>query len=306
MGQRQRLGSAEPFVSNGSNDITEISSCRSSGSNDNNSIAVATVGHDGSCEGETSCNGETTTTVSIPHKKRSRECTRKDLSDERVLFLITHHSNWNPFLLCLLSCVCKKTAAIADRVLWREFCRSRAPKMVSDLLAGAKNGRIDGGWYALGKLFLYCAGCNQSMTSTLFPMRPVAGHFRPRTRFSRTAGRSFLVPHCRTDALYVSDPCEHANEPEDVGLFRGVFRGFDKSETKRLLTSKRVQLEEEEICAFCKARVWSMGAAQMIPKSASTRLAAFNGNVDYFVCLNGHVNGKCSLLPLSDSDEDQY
>lgn len=292
MGQRQRLSSAEPFVSNGSNDI---SSC--SGSNNNNSIAVATVVRDGSC------NGETTTVVSIPHKKRSRECTPKDLSDERVLFLITHHSNWNPFLLCLLSCVCKKTAAIADRVLWREFCRSRAPKMVSDLLVGAKNGRIDGGWYAVAKLFLYCAGCNQSTTGTHFPMRPVPGHFRPRTRFSRTAGRSFLIPHCRRkDTLYVSDPCEHANEPEDVGLFRGVFRGFDKSETKRLLTSKRVQLEKEEMCAFCKARVWSMGAAQMIPNSASARLAAFNGNVEYFVCLNGHVNGTCSLLPLSDSD----
>ena len=34
-------------------------------------------------------------------------------------------------------------------------------------------------------------------------------HFVRTTRFSKTSGRSFLVPECRSDVLYISDPCEH-------------------------------------------------------------------------------------------------
>ncbi|KAI5062022.1 hypothetical protein GOP47_0022561, partial [Adiantum capillus-veneris] len=181
-----------------------------------------------------------------------------DLCDERVLSLVARHANWNPFSISFLSCLCKKTGAISDRHLWREFCRSRAPRMVSDLLAGAKNRQIDGGWRAL---------------------------------------------ECRRDILYVSDPCEHDNSPEDVGLFRGVFRSFDKSETKKLLIIERVPISEGENCPYCKAGVWNMKRAQMIPKSASTRLAAYNENIDYSVCLNGHVNGTCALLHLPESDE---
>lgn len=289
--KRQRVSSPEPLVRKGSNDIP--------GSGSNNNVNNTTVATELCVD---SCKNKNTSVEFIPKKSIRPAWICTDLSEERVLFLVTHHTNWNPFLLCLLSCVCKKTAAISDRVLWREFCLSRAPKMVSDLLLGSKNGHIDGGWQALGKLFLYCAGCCDSSKSPNFPKRNVRGHFVRTTRFSRTSGRCFLIPQCRTDTLYVSDPCEHANGPEDVGLFRGVFRGFDNSETKRLLTIKRVQLEEEEKCPFCKARGWSMDAAQMIPKSASARLAAYNQNVEYFICLNGHLNGKCSLLPLSDSD----
>ncbi|KAI5062609.1 hypothetical protein GOP47_0023148, partial [Adiantum capillus-veneris] len=134
--------------------------------------------------------------------------------------LVAKHVNWNPFFICFLSCLCKKIRAISDRHLWREFCRSRAPRMVSDLLVGAKNRQIVGGWRALGKLFLYCAGCYQSSLSSNCPMQAVAGHFVSKTRFSRTSGRFFLIRKCRRDILYVSDPCEHVNGPEDVGLFR--------------------------------------------------------------------------------------
>ncbi|KAI5062607.1 hypothetical protein GOP47_0023146 [Adiantum capillus-veneris] len=226
-----------------------------------------------------------------------------DLCDERVLSLVAKHANWNPFSICLLSCLCKKTRAISDRHLWREFCRSRAPKMVSDLLVGAKNRQIDGGWRALGKLFVYCAGCLQSALSSNHPMQAVAGHSVRETRFSRTSGHFFLIPKCRSDILYVSDPCEHANTPEDVGLFRGVFSSFDKSETKKLLIIKRVPISEREYCPYCKVGVWNMKRAQMIPKSASTRLAAYNETIDYSVCMNGHVIGGCALLHLTESEE---
>eukprot|EP00250_Pteridium_aquilinum_P011884 c20367_g1_i2 orf=633-1760(+) len=280
----------ELSVSRGSNNISRCKSC----------TCIET--------GSPSIADDVYVTSTVVSNKRRPECMCTDLSNEHVLILVARHTNWNPFLLCFLSCVCKKTSAISNRILWREFCLSRAPKMVSDLLLGAKDGRIDGGWHALGKLFLYCAGFHESNKSSHFPMQPVASHFVPKTRFSRTSGRYFLIPRCRMDVLYVSDPCEHPNDPQDVGLFRGVFRGFDKSETKKLLTNKRVQLEEEETCPFCKSGVWSMRNARLIPRSASVRLAAYNENVEYCICLNGHVNGRCALLHLSDtdvSDEDE-
>lgn len=220
--------------------------------------------------------------------------------DEQLLRFISKATNWNPFLLCLLSGVCRKLNAIVKRVLWKEFCRSRAPKMVSDLLNGTRNGHIDGGWQALGKLLLHCAGCHATKN---FQVKTVPGHIVHMTRFSRTSGKSFLIPQCRSDVLYVTDLCEHEDDEEDVGLFRGVFPRFEKSKTRRLLTDRRVELDDKEMCPFCRAKVWSMSTAKMIPKSASRRLAAYNENVEYFICLNGHMNGKCSLLPLSDSED---
>ncbi|MCO5586498.1 hypothetical protein L7F22_040438 [Adiantum nelumboides] len=251
------------------------------------------------CDGNGRTNGKFTAGL-----KRSRlERSSTDFCNEQVLSLVANHMNWNPFFIYSLASLCKKTRAISDRHLWREFCRTRAPRMVADLLFGAKNRQIDGGWWALGKLFLYCAGCHRPASCSDFPMQAVAGHFVHKTRFSRTSGRFFLMPRCRGDALYLSDPCEHANCPEDVGFFRGVFRSFDKSETRKLLTSKKVPLSNSENCPYCKSGVWNMKVAQMIPRSASIRLAAYNENVEYSVCLNGHVNGRCALLHLSESDE---
>ncbi|KAI5080154.1 hypothetical protein GOP47_0005633 [Adiantum capillus-veneris] len=277
--------SLEPVVSKGSNDISSCNSCARDGNTDFPAL----------------CDGPFNNLVTVSNKRRP-ECTCFNLCDERILVLVAHRVNWNPFLLCILSCVCKKTRAICNRILWREFCLTRAPKMAYDLLLGSKDGRIEGGWQAVGKLFLYCAGCYHSKCDCYLPMHHVNGHFVPKTRFSGTSGRSFLMARCRADALYVSDPCEHENEPEDVGLFRGVFKGFDNSETKKLLTSRGMPLEEEDKCPYCKARVWSMARTGMIPRSASTRLAAYNENVEYLICLNGHLYGRCALLHLSDSD----
>lgn len=209
--------------------------------------------------------------------------------------------NWDPVLLCLCSCVCKKLRLIAKRVLWKEFCLSRAPKMVSDLISGAKRGQIEGGWMALAKLLVYCAGCQPTEN---FEAGTVSGHVVPRTRFSSTSGQSFLMRPCRTDVLYMTDLCEHDGDVSgvDLGLVRGVFRGFTNSKTRKFLIGRTAQLDDNETCPFCNYKVWSMLTAQMIPKSAGTKLAAYEENVECFVCLNGHVTGKCSLLTISDSE----
>ncbi|CBI22281.3 unnamed protein product, partial [Vitis vinifera] len=57
------------------------------------------------------------------------------------------------------------------------------------------------------------------------------------------------------------------------------------------------------VCPYCKAKLWSMLQAKMIPQSASCRLGAYEDCIEYYVCLNGHMLGICTLLPLSDSEE---
>jgi hypothetical protein len=146
------------------------------------------------------------------------------------------------------------------------------------------------------------------------PMRNIPPHFARTTRFSKTSGRSFLVPECRSDVLYISDPCEHQSkhgeeeggggdddDDDDVGVFRGIFRDFLASATRRLLVSLHVELESKESCPYCFNRTWNLLKANMIPASAHRRLGA-HGFVEYFVCLNGHLYGHCSLLHLSDSE----
>ncbi|CBI32350.3 unnamed protein product, partial [Vitis vinifera] len=107
------------------------------------------------------------------------------------------------------------------------------------------------------------------------------------------------------DLLYVSDPCEHpmGEREDDLGIYRGVFRGFMRSKTRACLIRRQVKLEERVCCPYCGARVWSMTAARLVPKSAARRLGTHDGGLEYFVCLNGHLHGTCWLVPLS-SDED--
>ena len=200
--------------------------------------------------------------------------------------------------------------------------------MVSELTSGARP-VIEGGWDALGRLMIYCAGESQEITTHGVSAREmlsreevstrgtsvnlrVGPHFVRTTRFSKTSGRSFLVPECRSDVLYISDPCEHqgknnnnsggGGDEDDIGFFRGVFRDFLNSATRKLLLELCVKLEGKDVfCPYCFNRVWSLLRANMIPKSAHRRLAA-HGDVKYFVCLNGHLYGSCSLMHLSDSD----
>ncbi|KAK9158033.1 hypothetical protein Scep_004607 [Stephania cephalantha] len=226
-------------------------------------------------------------------------CTKGHLSEDAI-FLVFQHLNWNPRLIATLSCVCKWFDDVAKRVLWKQFCRTRAPKMMLDLQSSGSHS-VDGNWKALGKLLIYCSGSHQG---GLFNIQ-IPGHFVHRTRFSRTSGKSFLLPQCKTDVLYVSDPCEHLDQGEegDVGFFRGVFKSFSVSRVRRMLIDRDAKLHPTELCPYCKAKLWSMLQAKMIPHSASIRLGAYDDLIEYYVCLNGHVLGICKLLPLSDSEE---
>lgn len=216
------------------------------------------------------------------------------IMDEKVLQLVFRALNWDPQSLCVVARVSRRLRAVAERVLWRELCASRAPRMVAALTGGAA-GRIGGGWPALAKLLLFCCGAAGAA---------VPGHFAPVSRFSKTSGRSFLSRRCAGDLLYVSDPCEHPapGAADDVGAYRGVFRGFMRSRTRAWLVGHRAALEPRVRCPYCGARVWSMTAAGLAPRSASRRLGATDGRLEYFVCVSGHLHGSCWLARLSDSE----
>ncbi|KAK1297021.1 EID1-like F-box protein 2 [Acorus calamus] len=83
-------------------------------------------------------------------------CTKGHLSEDAI-YLVFQHENWNPTFIAKLSCVCKWFDDIAKRVLWKEFCRTRAPKMMLDLQSNGSH-NVDGNWKALGKLLIYCSG----------------------------------------------------------------------------------------------------------------------------------------------------
>ncbi|KAF9593058.1 hypothetical protein IFM89_020065 [Coptis chinensis] len=157
--------------------------------------------------------------------------------DEEAIFHIFEKLNWNPRLIATLSCVCKWFDDIAKRVLWKEFCRARAPKMMLDLQSSGSH-NVDGNWKALESF-------------------------------------SFTV-QCRTDVLYVSDPCEHLDQGEegDVGFFRGVFKSFPLSKVRKMLIEREAKLHPTEVCPYCKAKLWNMLQAKMIPRSAGCRLGS--------------------------------
>ncbi|XP_047971322.1 EID1-like F-box protein 3 [Salvia hispanica] len=238
---------------------------------------------------------------------RLSESANSGLVNERVLFLVFEYMKWDIRTLCRVAAVSWKLRALAKRLLWRELCIYRAPRMIATLTEGATNSRIIGGWPALAKLLFFCGGCESTRHFRLSRASP--GHFAEESRFSKTSGMSFLAKSCRGDVLYVSDPCEHAAAAEegrrhdDVGVYRGVFRAFFKSRTRECLIRKRIGFEEGMRCPYCAARVWSMTAARMIPKkSAARKLGSGDGAVEYFVCLNGHLHGLCWLVHLSSDD----
>ncbi|KAG0497373.1 hypothetical protein HPP92_002064 [Vanilla planifolia] len=232
----------------------------------------------------------------------------KGIMDERILVLVFGRLNWDPHVVCIAACVNRRLRAVANRVLWREVCTFRAPRMVEALTLGtpAGPGRFWGGWAALAKLLFYCCGGGSSRFFPIPTLLP--GHFLRVSRFSKTAGRSFLVRRCWDDLLYVSDPCEHdlegAAEGEDLGCYRGVFRAFIRSKTRARLLRGQAELEQIVRCPYCGARVWSMTAARLVPTSAARRLGSFRGKLEYFVCVNGHLHGNCWLAHLSTDEDD--
>jgi hypothetical protein len=127
--------------------------------------------------------------------------------------------------------------------------------MVSHLLSGGRDGGIPGGWEPLGKLMFYCPGCH---ASNHFIAKTIPGHFVWKTKFSKTSGKQFLVPQCQADILYISKICEHLDngDDDDLGLYRGIFRAFGTSKTRRMLLERGAKLEENELCPFCCDKVW--------------------------------------------------
>lgn len=223
--------------------------------------------------------------------------------NERILVLVFESLKWDVHVLCQTASVSRKLQAVAKRLLWKELCLYRAPRMVSELTSGGPASRLGGGFSALAKLLFYCCGCES--TRHFEVSQPAPGHFMKSTRFSKTSGRSFLMKQCGSDLLYVSDPCEHptGNKEDDLGIFRGVFRGFMKSKTRDCLIRRGVGLEDGVNCPYCGARCWSMTAARLVPKSAARRLGANEGGIEYFVCVNGHLHGSCWLVRLSSDDD---
>jgi len=229
-------------------------------------------------------------------------CLKGHISDD-AMYLVFKHMNWNPKMIAIFSGVCKWFDEFAKRVLWKEFCQARAPKMMTDLHSDGSH-IVDGNWKALGKLLIYCSGCpREDLFSNIHV--PIPGHFVYRTRFSRTLGKSLLPPQCRSDVLYVSESCEHLDQGEegDLGLFRGIFKSFAGSNMKRMLIERQAMFHPNEVCIYCKTKLWHLMQPNMIPSSASTRLDADDDSVEYYVCLNGHIIGSCTLMPFSDSED---
>ncbi|XP_021726898.1 EID1-like F-box protein 3 [Chenopodium quinoa] len=232
--------------------------------------------------------------------------------NEEILLLVFGYIKWDLKTVCATARVSRKFRAVAKRILWRAMCSYRAPRMVAGLSHGLPGSRIGGGWHALAKLMFFCCGCQP--TSTLKLKVSLPGHFVKEARFSKTSGLSFLTKRCHGDLLYVSDPCEHpmGEGEDDLGIYRGVFRGFMRSKTRACLIGRQVQLEEQVRCPYCGARVWSMTSAKLVPKTAAKRLGTHQGGLEYFVCINGHMYGACCLVPLTtdddglDDDDDDY
>ncbi|KZV32405.1 hypothetical protein F511_03688 [Dorcoceras hygrometricum] len=232
-------------------------------------------------------------------------CSESGILNERILVLLFQFLKWDIHVLCRVASVNRRLRALAKRLLWRELCQFRAPRMVSTLTEGSRTSRVIGGWQPLAKLLFFCGGCESTTHFEVSHSRP--GHFVKSARFSKTSGKSFLLKKCRGDVLFVSDPCEHptSGKDDDIGIYRGVFREFMKSRTREFLIGRQADFDAAMRCPYCGARVWSMTEARLIPrKSAARRLGSNDDALEYFVCLNGHLHGTCWLAHLS-SDEDE-
>ena len=88
-----------------------------------------------------------------------------------------------------------------------------------------------------------------------------------------------------------------------MGLFRGIFKSFAASKMKTMLIERQANFHPNKMCPYCKTKLWNLMQPDMIPGSAAVRLGAEDGSVEYYVCLNGHILGSCTLIPISDSED---
>lgn len=77
-----------------------------------------------------------------------------------------------------------------------------------------------------------------------------------------------------------------------------------QSRTRACLVGRNAKLDAQIRCPYCGARVWSMSGAGLIPKSAARRLGSQVDQMEYFVCVYGHLHGSCWLARLSSDDDD--
>ncbi|KAI4963048.1 hypothetical protein ZWY2020_019799 [Hordeum vulgare] len=211
--------------------------------------------------------------------------------------------------VCTAASVSRRLRAVAERVLWRELCISRAPRMVASLTAAAgagagagaappPPGRIGGGWPALAKLLSFCCGA----AGKAVPV-PVPGHLTRVSRFSKTSGRSFLSRRCRSDLLYVSDLCEHAvpGADDEPGAYRGC-SGGSCGRGRGLPAGLPGGARPERALPLLRRARLNMVAANLVPRGASRRMGSDEGRLEYYVCVSGHVHGNCWLAHLTSSD----
>jgi hypothetical protein len=92
-------------------------------------------------------------------------------------------------MIAILSSVCKWFDEFAKRVLWKELCNARAPKMMKDLHCDGRH-IVDGNWKALGKVLISCAGWpSGDLFSNIHDL--VLGHFVYKTHFLGHWGRAY-------------------------------------------------------------------------------------------------------------------
>ncbi|RVW30435.1 EID1-like F-box protein 2 [Vitis vinifera] len=172
--------------------------------------------------------------------------------------------------------------------------------MMLDLQSSGSHS-VDGNWRALGKLLIYCSGCTGvacliafKSPVTLFTEHGSLGH-QGRVFFYLNAEQMSYM--CLTLVSILTKG--RRGMWGSSGGFQIIFYVKGSKDADQ----KGAQLHPTEVCPYCKAKLWSMLQAKMIPQSASCRLGAYEDCIEYYVCLNGHMLGICTLLPLSDSEE---
>ncbi|RYQ83681.1 hypothetical protein Ahy_B10g102453 [Arachis hypogaea] len=113
------------------------------------------------------------------------------------------------------------------------------------------------------------------------------------------AAREMLEDEGDDDKLEVKG----ANKKEKGGLSLVDVTYRRAKAVKAVKKAMDSELHPTQVCIYCKAKLWNMRQARMIPQSASSWLGSYEDGVEYYVCLNGHMLGTCTLLPLSDSEE---
>lgn len=175
--------------------------------------------------------------------------------------------------------VSRRLLAIVERMLWWEICVSRALQMVSTLTKLLRAGARARQWWM--------AGAREAHL-------PLLQQFRP----------PLPVAVVRPGPVVVCVGPVRARRAvgggggQDLGAYRGVFRGFIRSRKRACLLGGRARLEPRACCPCWDACVWTVTP----PRSARRCLDMHDGRVEYFVCLRSHLQGSCWLAYLFDCE----